>query len=360
MESLGSLIEKVILEYPFFPNTTPHVSKEPVSRTISQCFVINMEKDVDRLGNISTMLDNLKIPFTRLNAFNPHKSSYLTELKERFNLTIGEIGCLISHFACHYYAKKHINTEYQTDYVLIFEDDADTILDYSAWSKYLNSIDSILERNKNIEIIYLGKCHERCVNFNSFPCPDHDKEQTNHQNKEQTNHQNRNYGNNHNNFYKKQEPINKHLYVANAPLCMHAMIVKHGFLFNLINNKVMDKVVIERPIDYLLREYIQQEHAKDKIVALVYHPSLFFQDYINNDSNLRNNWSQLGTGIECTEVTNFLNVDNITQSTNLFIRKLKFPQLLALFILLVIIIILVLIVIRQICRSINKYNHLKV
>lgn len=70
---------------------------------IENCYVINLEKNVDRLQLVTSELKKLGIPFTRFNAIK-HEN--------------GNIGCCLSHIECLKLAQQK-----KLPYVMIWEDD---------------------------------------------------------------------------------------------------------------------------------------------------------------------------------------------------------------------------------------------
>lgn len=93
--------------------------------------LINLDKDKARLAYVKNQLDNLYLPFERLEAINGKEymekdgSEYdekLTIKELGIKLTTGEIGCALSHKRC--YQKFLNDPEYNdTKYLLILEDD---------------------------------------------------------------------------------------------------------------------------------------------------------------------------------------------------------------------------------------------
>lgn len=348
---LNHLIEKIIESGHQFINEF-HGTQKATSQKISQCLIINMTGATDRYTRVKQLVDRLGIHGVyRLNAFIPTQSCYLDELKQRSpHLSNGEIGCLISHLACYYYAQ-----QFDPDnYTLIFEDDADTLLNRESWSTYLRELDQLLAKHNQLELIYLGKCRERCLDFQPFS----DSVVSNQS--------------------------GGRLYIANSPLCTHAMLIKNkGHYVKYILRQMQWKA-----IDVILANYIKANHEspdtqcnrcqngnslfekkktakKRNLISLVYHPSLFYQDAISTESSLRNKISQLGTGVECNETTqivpfdSFLTLDLERSSILRYFRDAPFERSLITISLIVLIIVLTIVILSRIYSALRSQNSTK-
>ena len=103
-------------------------------------YLINLEKDVDRLNHMTKQLDQLGIEFERIDAINGREIAEINSpLWQKFNktrsdkenglgrpLTYGEVGCSLSHLVCY---EKLINSD--LDCAIILEDDL--LLDKNFW-----------------------------------------------------------------------------------------------------------------------------------------------------------------------------------------------------------------------------------
>ena len=93
-----------------------------------QCFVINLPHDQARRLAISTQLEQAKLPYTMIAAVNGRElsgaalaQSYNKELaiKESHDLTLGEIGCALSHISVYREIVRR-----NIPHALVLEDDA--------------------------------------------------------------------------------------------------------------------------------------------------------------------------------------------------------------------------------------------
>ncbi|WP_340613788.1 glycosyltransferase family 25 protein [Xenorhabdus thailandensis] len=87
-------------------------------------FVINLEKDIERKKSIQEQLQNLKLDFEFINAIygknlNKEQLQETCPCFEKMTLTLGELGCSLSHLNAY---KKII--DHQIPISLILEDDA--------------------------------------------------------------------------------------------------------------------------------------------------------------------------------------------------------------------------------------------
>ena len=91
-------------------------------------FLINLDRSTERLEKAAQQLNRLNVPFERVSAVDGSKltgaeidAAFDTEQAERrtaYNLTIGEIGCHLSHVECW----RRIITD-KLDFAIILEDD---------------------------------------------------------------------------------------------------------------------------------------------------------------------------------------------------------------------------------------------
>ena len=93
---------------------------------LSNIFIINMDKDVERMKNISKNMMNYGLQFERISAVNgkqlSHKQikNYATDTCSNFLCSSSIIGCSLSHQKIW---KMLLNDNY-ADYYIVMEDDA--------------------------------------------------------------------------------------------------------------------------------------------------------------------------------------------------------------------------------------------
>lgn len=209
---------------------------------ITKVYVINLDKDTDRLQTITNVLNKLNIPFSRFPAIQDKVK--LSNL-DSYKLNKGEYGCMASHFMI--YDELLQEPEDECRY-LIFEDDANT---YIEGDFVLKSISKVYDNGFDPDLLYLGKCSEKC---------------------------------------QKMQHCMDNIYFAHEPLCMHAYIIsKNGA--RLIRSKMAVKALDHHILD------VKRELGLD---IMAFHPSLFYQDIIKHGSNLRGNLSSTALGI-CNE-----------------------------------------------------------
>lgn len=231
---------------------------------IDATYVINMDNDKDRLIEFDKMMKGLNWSYNRQVAihgkkiFNreptePFDNNHLT-LKNKYLafinlLTHTEIGCLLSHVAIW---EQLINND-KLNRIAIFEDDARTHITGNTIHQNLNGFYQYLTANKLAEpdILYLGKCLDTCFNYQKV------------------------YG---------------HIYRTYRPLCFHAYIINKAGAKKLFN-----LAPFSEPADMIPISLIKNR----SLVAMTFHPSLFFQDVMNTTSNLRSLGMALNNNTEC-------------------------------------------------------------
>jgi GR25 family glycosyltransferase involved in LPS biosynthesis len=240
-----NIIETITQEYNLinYPDTIKYHKN---NNKINNPFIISLPKDTAKYNHANLLLKSLGMNAIKLNAIsgktikNNHPNIYRTFS----NLSDGEIGCFLSHIAIYYLASKHPN---QDQYTLIFEDDVDSLADKFKISYYVGKA---LQYSPNI--VYLGKCLERCDHITQ---------------------------------------LSENLYYGSTPLCLHAYMIKNSFARKIIHHLNIH-VAINSPIDI----FIQQFEEK----PLIFHPSLFYQN-VAFKSNLRDKKDQYVNLLECRE-----------------------------------------------------------
>lgn len=199
-------------------------------------YVVNMEKNKDRLENFTKMMDNLNLPFERYDAVNG-------SLYNPTHLKKGEFGCFMSHKNLW----QKILDDPDNEEAIIFEDDCMISPKYSIdetkqiiTDQYQNGL------NKKYDIFYLGKCLDMC------------------------------------NYHIKQS-IN--VVRTFHPMCTHSYILtKHGARV-LLNRFKEDKM--EDPI-CALDNFMARCINRGYLNAFASHPSIFIQNTATG-STIRSN-----------------------------------------------------------------------
>jgi GR25 family glycosyltransferase involved in LPS biosynthesis len=233
-------------------------------------YVINMDKDTQRLTEFSQVMANSGWSFKRQAAVNgkqlltrrpetvstTERALYDEHIRLRHKyvrsltwLSHGEIGCLLSHVILW----EKVATDPTLNRIAIFEDDARTHLDGTTVDRHVTELYQYLSQ-ENIpepDVLYLGKALDDCLNY---------------------------------------EKVVGHVYRSVHPLCLHAYIItKKGA------QRLLDMAPYLEAIDIIPIRAI----AKGKIDTMVFHPSLFFQDIFGTTSNLRQLKRALNNTTEC-------------------------------------------------------------
>lgn len=212
-------------------------------------FVINMASRTERLEQATKTLAKVDQRFYRFVTI-VGKELMETDYHTQFDiLRPGELGCLLSHLSIAALAADHPN---ENAYTIIFEDDIVTSSGRDAYSVSLQKLERI-DQDENVQIIYLGKCLERCGQMTQ---------------------------------------VDDNIYRAVAPSCCHAYAIKNSFarrLFRDLDNchkhegSILNAAYFNRGIYSIYGDYI----INGMIKGLVFHPSLFYQDVLSGGSDLR-------------------------------------------------------------------------
>lgn len=213
-------------------------------------FIVNMANREDRLISCKQTLNRLQINFERFVAINGKALIENTEigkiLHQEFNiLRPGELGCLLSHFCILALCASH---DRKDAYTIVFEDDI-TSSNTGNLNWLFHEIDE-LDEKEGIDMIYLGKCLERCS---------------------------------------KLIQIKDTIYRAAAPSCTHAYMIKNSFARQILDDfdqkqhSALNDKYFNRGIDSIYGDYIVNGLSN----SLVIHPAIFFQDVLNGGSDLR-------------------------------------------------------------------------
>lgn len=123
-----------------------------VKRSDFDCYVINLEKNQDRLKNFTSIYEGsglTETPFLRIKAIYGKDINYQEYISDdvEINMTPGMVGCFLSHLYIY-----DMMTKSMKDYALIFEDDAYILRDLN-----LGVISSIFDSMPDDwDIILLG------------------------------------------------------------------------------------------------------------------------------------------------------------------------------------------------------------
>ena len=162
------------------------------------------------------------------------KQRYINEINW---LTLPETGCLLSHVILW----EKVANDDNLQRIAIFEDDARTHTDIITINKLLTELYQHFKDNNIPEpdLLYLGKALDDCMNYTHV------------------------YGN---------------VYNSTHPLCLHAYIItKSGA------RKLLEKIPYNAAIDLIPIYEIQNK----RLTAMVFHPSIYFQEVLNTTSSLR-------------------------------------------------------------------------
>jgi GR25 family glycosyltransferase involved in LPS biosynthesis len=222
----------------------------------SRPFVITRRKDDARYQRASELLVSLGHDPIRFSAVEGTK----IENEDLFRLGYpllrpGEKGCLASHLCVLALAATHAEED---QYTLVFEDDIVSPLTGTGLDDNLARLSAIVDRispdGDKVGIVHLGKCLENCSTM---------------------------------------EPVEGNVYYSVQPSCTHALAIRNGFARRLMAELKDYNIAI----DGVLGDYVRHKRVR----ALVFHPSLFFQDVIQAESGLRGKKEQMTNYLECRD-----------------------------------------------------------
>jgi len=126
-----------------------------LNKYTDKIYVINLEENKIRRNYILTMMGKYGISFTLVSVKKINKADYDEYSKYKTNISIGELGCGLSHLYC---LKNIIESKYQ--HAIIFEDDIIFHKDFEA--KFCNII-----QKRAYDFLLLGACdfHFSQVNY---------------------------------------------------------------------------------------------------------------------------------------------------------------------------------------------------
>lgn len=252
---------------------------------VNETYIINMDKETVRLKTFDSMMNSQYNPaiqwkYVRFHAINGKelqkgissiyrkseddlqllncKGTLYPEgvlgLKDKYVkqanwLSPGEMGCLLSHV----YLWELVANDPNLYRIIVFEDDARTHTDVSTIQQLICDFYAYLGENsiEEPDMLYLGKALDECTRY---------------------------------------EQVWKNIYKSYHPLCLHAyLITKHGA------KKLLGRAQYDAPIDMVPIYAI----AEKSLNVMTFHPSLYFQDIINNVSSLRDLGRALNITTEC-------------------------------------------------------------
>lgn len=229
--------------------------------------VINMDKDTQRLEEFNSMMIASNWNYSRKSAINgrkllstcvgldtPQELRIETALMKKYVATDAwmspsEIGCLLSHVSLW----EDLVNDPQKNRIAIFEDDARTHISGNTVLELLTEFYTHLNDN-NIEepdILYLGKALDDCENY---------------------------------------KHVWKNVYRSKHPLCLHAYIITKIGARKLLNLAPYKEAIDLIPV---------RGANKNLVNLMVFHPSIYFQDVLNNGSNQRGLGLSLNITAEC-------------------------------------------------------------
>lgn len=208
----------------------------------------NLQKGIDTVYRVDE--DTLDL----INCESTLQVTDISLLKQRYMsefhwLSPSEVGCLLSHV---YLWEQLVKNPY-FERIIIFEDDARTHNDIITVQKLIQDFYQYIVAN-NIEepdMLYLGKALDSCM---------------------------------------KYERVWMNVYKSHHPLCLHAYI---------ITKKGARKLLEKGPYNVAIDLVPIHEIAKKNIQVMTFHPSIYFQDVINNESGLRGWGAVLNITTEC-------------------------------------------------------------
>lgn len=269
---------------------------------LDDTYVINMDSDTYRLEQFDTMMISSKWKYSRHSAINGKKllSSWSDIIgSDEFNmlrdqlimkktfvnglnfLSNSEIGCLLSHVSLW----KEVADNPEKNRIAIFEDDARTHIQGDTIYKLLSEFYNYLQINDITEpdILYLGKSLDDCMSY---------------------------------------EKVWGNVYKSKHPLCLHAYI---------ITKKGAQKLLKMAPYHIAIDMIPIKAIKKGIIDVMTFHPSIYFQDVINNTSNLRRKINAINNTSECLISQQHITEDNWLYTIIIFIGLIATVILFVLF-----------------------------
>jgi glycosyl transferase, family 25 len=120
---------------------------ETLFNLIDKIYVINMDKDKERMSILDKKLKKMGIEYERISGIDGKKK--YKELKDKTKIRPGQLGCLMSHIKI---LEKAKNNNYQN--ILIFEDDV--IFCKNFIEKLVKLLKKVKQNEGNFDVLYLG------------------------------------------------------------------------------------------------------------------------------------------------------------------------------------------------------------
>lgn len=233
---------------------------------LDRTYVINMDADISRLQEFNTMMTACNWNYTRFPAVNGKKlkamTNYTTEainsdediMRKKYVATAtylsnSEVGCLLSHALLW----EEVANDPNLNRVAIFEDDARSHVDGHTIQQLIIDFYHHITHNDIAEpdILYLGKALDDCMSYKKV------------------------WGN---------------VYESIRPICLHAYI---------ITKQAAQRLLAMAPFTIAIDLVPIQAIQEGTITAMVFHPSIYFQDVFGTVSNLRKLAGAINQTTEC-------------------------------------------------------------
>ena len=119
-----------------------------INKVVDRIYVVNLDKDINRLEIISKTMKTLGLTFQRVSGVNGY--DIYPDFKDQTTLRPGQLGCLLSH---QWIIKDAISNKYQN--ICVLEDD---IVFHKQFLKLFKKKFKSLTKttNKKIDLLYLG------------------------------------------------------------------------------------------------------------------------------------------------------------------------------------------------------------
>jgi GR25 family glycosyltransferase involved in LPS biosynthesis len=116
---------------------------------IDQIYIINMDKDKNRMKNLDKKMKNLGLNYNRITGVDGNKVYKKYKTKYNTKLRPGQLGCLLSHQNV---LKDAIKNNYTN--ILVLEDDI--IFHKNFHDEFKKKYKYLIDREKNVDLLYLG------------------------------------------------------------------------------------------------------------------------------------------------------------------------------------------------------------
>ena len=116
-----------------------------IRNIVCQIYIINMDKDIERMNKLNTKMNNLGLKYKRITGVDGKAvyKNYNTKLRP------GQLGCLLSHQNV---LKDAIKNNYEN--ILVLEDDVIFHKDFH--NEFKKKYKYLIDREKNFDLLYLG------------------------------------------------------------------------------------------------------------------------------------------------------------------------------------------------------------